>query len=325
METVAACFAQTEVSQKRPLSAPDPTQEGEVDLVDVLLQQRHVVLQHQVVLLADVVRLVAGDRVDRGLRYPDRIGRVLERLPERVHRQPAIRPERRVDLPVQPRADRPAPALGRGPVLQLGEQPVGRALDQIKDAHVEKVAVKRDVAPVVRTLHPGLVQVDHLDAVAPPEPLGAKLGHLLQARAGQQQQPGQPQDGTILALGPAEEAGKLVMVEAAVATPERDDGRPVRPETSEWVAGNEVGRDGGVADRREAGRGLLHRGGRAHLHRAHELLGDLPGDAGDRNCPSSDNLRLFSFLRNGGSGSSGFEVMRPAADAASVCAGLSGA
>ncbi len=42
-------------------------------------------------------------------------------------------------------------------------------------------------------------------------------------------------------------------------------------------------------------------------------------------CPSSDNLRLFSFLRNGGSGSSGFEVMRPAADAASVCAGLSGA
>jgi hypothetical protein len=42
-------------------------------------------------------------------------------------------------------------------------------------------------------------------------------------------------------------------------------------------------------------------------------------------CPSSDDLRLFSFLRNGGSGSSGFEVMRPAADAASVSAGWSGA
>ncbi len=42
-------------------------------------------------------------------------------------------------------------------------------------------------------------------------------------------------------------------------------------------------------------------------------------------CPSSDDLRLFRRLRNGGSGSSGFEVMRPAAGAASVCAGLSGA
>ena len=37
-------------------------------------------------------------------------------------------------------------------------------------------------------------------------------------------------------------------------------------------------------------------------------------------CPSSDDLRLFRRLRNGGSGSSGFEVMRPAAGAASVCA-----
>ncbi len=44
-----------------------------------------------------------------------------------------------------------------------------------------------------------------------------------------------------------------------------------------------------------------------------------------RDCPSSDDLRLFRRLRNGGSGSSGFEVMRPAAGAASVCAGLSGA
>lgn len=42
-------------------------------------------------------------------------------------------------------------------------------------------------------------------------------------------------------------------------------------------------------------------------------------------CPSSDNLRPFLFLRNGGSGSSGFEVMRPAADAASVSPGWSGA
>lgn len=40
-------------------------------------------------------------------------------------------------------------------------------------------------------------------------------------------------------------------------------------------------------------------------------------------CPSSDDLRLFRRLRNGGSGSSGFEVMRPAADAASVSAGWS--
>ena len=42
-------------------------------------------------------------------------------------------------------------------------------------------------------------------------------------------------------------------------------------------------------------------------------------------CPSSDDLRLFRCLRNGGSGSSGFEVMRPAADAASVSVGWSGA
>lgn len=48
-------------------------------------------------------------------------------------------------------------------------------------------------------------------------------------------------------------------------------------------------------------------------------------DMARRLCPSSDDLRLFRRLRNGGSGSSGFEVMRPAAGAASVCAGLSGA
>ena len=42
-------------------------------------------------------------------------------------------------------------------------------------------------------------------------------------------------------------------------------------------------------------------------------------------CPSSDDLRRFSFLRNGGSGSSGFEAMRPAAGAASVFSGWSGA
>lgn len=42
-------------------------------------------------------------------------------------------------------------------------------------------------------------------------------------------------------------------------------------------------------------------------------------------CPSSDDLRLSRRLRNGGSGSSGFEVMRPAADAASVSVGWSGA
>ncbi|MCZ8036378.1 MAG: response regulator [Novosphingobium sp.] len=42
-------------------------------------------------------------------------------------------------------------------------------------------------------------------------------------------------------------------------------------------------------------------------------------------CPSSDDLRLLRRLRNGGSGSSGFEVMRPAGDAASVSAGWSGA
>ena len=47
--------------------------------------------------------------------------------------------------------------------------------------------------------------------------------------------------------------------------------------------------------------------------------------AGELDCPSSDDLRLFRRLRNGGSGSSGFEVMRPAAGAASVCAGWSGA
>lgn len=42
-------------------------------------------------------------------------------------------------------------------------------------------------------------------------------------------------------------------------------------------------------------------------------------------CPSSDDLRPFRRLRNGGSGSSGFEAMRPAGDAASVLSGWSGA
>jgi len=41
-------------------------------------------------------------------------------------------------------------------------------------------------------------------------------------------------------------------------------------------------------------------------------------------CPSSDDLRPFWFVRNGGSGSSGFEAMRPAGDAASVFVGWSG-
>lgn len=42
-------------------------------------------------------------------------------------------------------------------------------------------------------------------------------------------------------------------------------------------------------------------------------------------CPSSDDSRLFRCLRNGGSGSPGFEAMRPAGDAASVFGGWSGA
>ena len=51
------------------------------------------------------------------------------------------------------------------------------------------------------------------------------------------------------------------------------------------------------------------------------LSGDTARAAtSDEVCPSSDDLRLFRRLRNGGSGSSGFEVMRPAAGAASVCA-----
>ncbi|ABA04754.1 TOPRIM protein [Nitrobacter winogradskyi Nb-255] len=41
-------------------------------------------------------------------------------------------------------------------------------------------------------------------------------------------------------------------------------------------------------------------------------------------CPSSDELRLFRGHGNGGSGSSGFEVRRPAGDAASVFGGWSG-
>ena len=42
-------------------------------------------------------------------------------------------------------------------------------------------------------------------------------------------------------------------------------------------------------------------------------------------CPSSDDLRLISGLRNGGSGSSGFKAMRLAGGAASVLSGWSGA
>ncbi|MCR4524471.1 ParB/Srx family N-terminal domain-containing protein [Bosea sp. 47.2.35] len=49
----------------------------------------------------------------------------------------------------------------------------------------------------------------------------------------------------------------------------------------------------------------------------------MGGELAQMVCPSSDDLRLFRRLRNGGSGSSGFEVMRPAADAASVSAGWS--
>lgn len=42
-------------------------------------------------------------------------------------------------------------------------------------------------------------------------------------------------------------------------------------------------------------------------------------------CPSSDDLRLISGLRKGGSGSSGFKAMRLAGGAASVLSGWSGA
>lgn len=42
-------------------------------------------------------------------------------------------------------------------------------------------------------------------------------------------------------------------------------------------------------------------------------------------CPSSDDLRLISGLRKGGSGSSGFKAMRLASGAASVLSGWSGA
>ena len=41
----------------------------------------------------------------------------------------------------------------------------------------------------------------------------------------------------------------------------------------------------------------------------------------DAGCPSSDNLRPVSYIGSGGSGSSEFEAMRPAGDAASVFAG----
>ncbi|MGY6250119.1 hypothetical protein ACXIUS_21655 [Bosea thiooxidans] len=53
---------------------------------------------------------------------------------------------------------------------------------------------------------------------------------------------------------------------------------------------------------------------------AHQADAEIVGG-----CPSSDDLRLFRCLRSGGSGSSGFEAMRPAGDAASVFAGWSGA
>ena len=52
------------------------------------------------------------------------------------------------------------------------------------------------------------------------------------------------------------------------------------------------------------------------------LIGAGRYERGD--CPSSDDLRPFRRLRNGGSGSSAFEAMRPAGDAASVFAGWSG-
>jgi transposase len=44
-----------------------------------------------------------------------------------------------------------------------------------------------------------------------------------------------------------------------------------------------------------------------------------------KECPSSDDLRLISGLRKGGSGSSGFKAMRLAGGAASVLSGWSGA
>lgn len=54
--------------------------------------------------------------------------------------------------------------------------------------------------------------------------------------------------------------------------------------------------------------------------RAVDPLGDIFSG-----CPSSDDLRLISGLRKGGSGSSGFKAMRLASGAASVLSGWSGA
>ena len=63
-------------------------------------------------------------------------------------------------------------------------------------------------------------------------------------------------------------------------------------------------------------------------------IGDEPGRVsseeatitdGPYACPSSDDLRLISGLRKGGSGSSGFKAMRLASGAASVLSGWSGA
>lgn len=77
----------------------------------MLFQQGQVLLELEIVLLADVVRLVAGDRVDAGLGNARDVSRVLEGLTQAVNGQPPVDAEGFIDLPVQPRADRSAPAL----------------------------------------------------------------------------------------------------------------------------------------------------------------------------------------------------------------------
>ena len=59
--------------------------------------------------------------------------------------------------------------------------------------------------------------------------------------------------------------------------------------------------------------------------RAQSAVQTSERDTTPEQCPSSYDLRLLSGLLNGGSGSSWFEVRRPAADAASVFGGWSGA
>ncbi len=61
-----------------------------------------------------------------------------------------------------------------------------------------------------------------------------------------------------------------------------------------------------------------------HLQDTEDLTASLENLA-SKSCPSSDDLRLIAGLRNGGSGSSGIEAMRPATGAASVFSGWSGA